>query len=122
MTLNLIGHNAGFFSCCCVRLDQIIVFTNKPGVFVTLKEDIESHIKFVDYEFINLKHCKDLSQLPDKCVIGVSKQLIENGKNTKLLEKLYLMGVDYIVIDEKFLRTEELNDLNGDPTKLKKHT
>lgn len=78
----------------------IIVFTNKPGVFVTLKEDIESHIKFVDYEFINLKHCKDLSQLPDKCVIGVSKQLIENGKNTELLEKLYLMGVDYIVIDE----------------------
>jgi hypothetical protein len=96
------------FSVLCSLVDLlkykkngvIVVFTNKPSVFVTLKEDIETHIKFTDYDFINLKDYKDLSQLPDKCVLGVSKQLIENGKNTELLEKIYSINPDYIVIDE----------------------
>ena len=42
MTLNLIGHNAGFFSCCCVRLDQIIVFTNKNNKSPIIINNIDS--------------------------------------------------------------------------------
>ena len=29
---------------------------------------------------------------------------------------------DYVVMDKKFLRPEELHDLKGDPSKLKQHT
>jgi GDPmannose 4,6-dehydratase len=54
------------------------------------------------------------------CSTGVShtvKELCEY-----VFRKLDLSYQDYIVLDEKFLRPEELNDLKGDPTKLKKHT
>jgi GDPmannose 4,6-dehydratase len=36
--------------------------------------------------------------------------------------KLNLSYKDYVVVDEKFLRPEELNDLKGDSKKLKNHT
>ena len=54
------------------------------------------------------------------CSTGVShtvKELCEYVFN-----KLGLSYQDYVTMDEKFLRPEELNDLKGDPTKLKKHT
>jgi GDPmannose 4,6-dehydratase len=54
------------------------------------------------------------------CATGVShsvKELCEYVFN-----KLELSYQDYVIMDEKFLRPEELNDLKGDPTKLKKHT
>ena len=54
------------------------------------------------------------------CSTGVShtvKELCEYVFN-----KLGLSYQDYVTMDEKFLRPEELNDLKGDPTKLKQHT
>lgn len=54
------------------------------------------------------------------CATGVShtvKELCEYVFN-----KLELSYQDYVTMDEKFLRPEELNDLKGDPTKLKQHT
>ena len=36
--------------------------------------------------------------------------------------KLDLDYNDYVVMDKKFLRPEELHDLKGDPSKLKQHT
>ena len=54
------------------------------------------------------------------CATGIShsvKDLCEY-----VFGKLELSYQDYVVMDEKFLRPEELNDLKGDPTKLKKHT
>ena len=54
------------------------------------------------------------------CATGVShtvKELCEYVFN-----KLELSYQDYVTMDEKFLRPEELNDLKGDPTKLKKDT
>jgi len=54
------------------------------------------------------------------CATGASHTVKELCQY--VFEKLNLSYQDYVVIDEKFLRPEELNDLKGDPTKLKKHT
>jgi GDPmannose 4,6-dehydratase len=54
------------------------------------------------------------------CSTGVShtvKELCEYVFN-----KLDMSYQDYVTMDEKFLRPEELNDLKGDPTKLKQDT
>lgn len=54
------------------------------------------------------------------CATGVShtvKELCEY-----VFGKLGLSYQDYVILDEKFLRPEELNDLKGDPTKLKSDT
>jgi GDPmannose 4,6-dehydratase len=54
------------------------------------------------------------------CSTGVShtvKELCDYVFN-----KLGLSYQDYVTMDEKFLRPEELNDLKGDPTKLKQDT
>ena len=54
------------------------------------------------------------------CATGVShtvKELCEY-----VFGKLGLSYEDYVVLDEKFLRPEELNDLKGDPSKLKNDT
>jgi GDPmannose 4,6-dehydratase len=54
------------------------------------------------------------------CATGISHSVKELCKY--VFGKLELSYQDYVVIDEKFLRPEELNNLKGDPTKLKKHT
>ena len=54
------------------------------------------------------------------CATGIShtvKELCEY-----VFGKLEMSYQDYVVLDEKFLRPEELNDLKGDPSKLKKDT
>ena len=54
------------------------------------------------------------------CSTGIShtvKELCEYVFN-----KLGLSYQDYVTMDEKFLRPEELDDLKGDSTKLKQHT
>ena len=54
------------------------------------------------------------------CATGISHSVKELCEY--VFGKLELSYQDYVVLDEKFLRPEELNDLKGDPTKLKKHT
>ena len=54
------------------------------------------------------------------CATGISHSVKELCEY--VFGKLELDYQDYVVMDKKFLRPEELNDLKGDPTKLKKHT
>jgi GDPmannose 4,6-dehydratase len=54
------------------------------------------------------------------CATGVSHSVKELCEY--VFGKLELSYQDYVVMDEKFLRPEELNDLKGDPTKLKRDT
>jgi GDPmannose 4,6-dehydratase len=54
------------------------------------------------------------------CSTGISHSVKELCDY--VFTKLGINYQDYIVIDEKFLRPEELHDLKGDSTKLKNHT
>jgi hypothetical protein len=63
---------------------NILILTNKPGVFSSLKQDIESHAYFNDWEYIELKEDKDfIPDLNKVTVIAVSKQLTDNKKSGK---------------------------------------
>jgi superfamily II DNA or RNA helicase len=79
---------------------RILVWTNKPGVFRSLETDVNSHIKFSDYKYISLKVSKDIKDLPNKCVVTASKQLLENDKNENVLTFIENQEWDFIVIDE----------------------
>jgi GDPmannose 4,6-dehydratase len=54
------------------------------------------------------------------CATGISHSVKELCEY--VFGKLELSYQDYVVMDEKFLRPEELNDLKGDPIKLKRDT
>jgi superfamily II DNA or RNA helicase len=79
---------------------RILVWTNKPGVFRSLKTDVNGHIKFSDYDYLSLKETKDIQNLPNKCVVTASKQLLENGKNEDVLNFIETQEWDFIIIDE----------------------
>jgi superfamily II DNA or RNA helicase len=79
---------------------RILVWTNKPSVFKTLKDDVNGHIKFSDYEYLSMKDSKDIQVLPHKCVVTVSKQLLENDKNEDVLNFITSQKWDFIIIDE----------------------
>jgi superfamily II DNA or RNA helicase len=79
---------------------RILVWTNKPGVFRSLETDVNSHIKFSDYEYVSLKLSKDIKDLPNKCIVTASKQLLENDKNEDVLIFIENQDWDFIIIDE----------------------
>jgi hypothetical protein len=79
---------------------RILVWTNKPGVFRSLKTDVNGHIKFSDYDYLSLKETKDIQNLSNKCVVTASKQLLENGKNEDVLNFIESQEWDFIIIDE----------------------
>ena len=54
------------------------------------------------------------------CATGISHTVRELCEY--VFTKLNLDYNDYVVMDKKFLRPEELHDLKGDPSKLKQHT
>lgn len=54
------------------------------------------------------------------CATGISHSVRDLCEY--VFSKLGLDYRNYVTQDEKFLRPEELNNLKGDPTKLKKHT
>jgi GDPmannose 4,6-dehydratase len=54
------------------------------------------------------------------CATGVSHTVRELCEY--VFGKLNLSYQEYVTLDEKFLRPEELNDLKGDSTKLREHT
>jgi len=54
------------------------------------------------------------------CATGVSHTVRDLCEY--VFHRLNLSYQDYVVIDEKFLRPEELNNLKGSPEKLKNHT
>lgn len=62
--------------------DLILVLTNKPGVFDSLKEEINSHVYFNGWEYVELKKNKDFTPNPNKVtVVAISKQLTDNKKS-----------------------------------------
>lgn len=62
--------------------DLILVLTNKPGVFGSLKKDINSHVYFNGWEYVELKKNKDFTPNPNKVtVVAISKQLTDNKKS-----------------------------------------
>jgi superfamily II DNA or RNA helicase len=79
---------------------RILVWTNKPGVFLSLEKDVNGHIKFIDYTYVSMKDFKDIRVLPDKCVVTASKQLLENGNNNDVLNFIETQEWDFIIIDE----------------------
>ena len=79
---------------------RILVWTNKPGVFRSLEKDVKGHIKFSGQQYISLKDSKDIQILPDKCVVTVSKQLLENEKNEDVSFFIENQDWDFIIIDE----------------------
>jgi superfamily II DNA or RNA helicase len=80
---------------------NILVLTNKPGVFPSLKEDIESHVYFDGWEFTELKEDKNWVSSNNIDVLAVSTQLAYNEKSgegtRELLSKTHF---DIIMIDE----------------------
>jgi superfamily II DNA or RNA helicase len=79
---------------------RILVWTNKPGVYRSLEIDVNGHTKFSDYHYLSLKEKKDIQNLPNKCVVTASKQLLENGNNEDVLKFIENQEWDFIIIDE----------------------
>ena len=79
---------------------RILYWTFKPGVFNSLEDDINNHIKFEEYSFILLKDSKTLNNLPENVVVAASRQLVEHKNNYPLLNEVLSMSWDAIVIDE----------------------
>ena len=79
---------------------RILVWTNKPGVYCSLEIDVNGHTKFSDYHYLSLKETKDIQNLPNKCVVTASKQLLENGNNEDVLKFIENQEWDFIIIDE----------------------
>ena len=79
---------------------RILVWTNKPGVFKSFVEDVNGHVKFSNYTHISMKDSKDVQVLPNKCVVTASRQLLENCKNSDVLNFIENQEWDFIVIDE----------------------
>lgn len=89
---------------------RVLVWTNKPGVYNSLEEDVKTHVKFDGYEFINLKNNR-VEGLPNKCVVAASKQLLDSDKNVDLLEYTTNQDWDFIVIDESHSGVETENSV-----------
>ena len=87
------GKNFTFLTTCSKLLKNsgnILVLTNKPNVFSSLKNDINSHVYFDGWEYFELKDVKDKDKLqldPNKIsVVACSKQLADNmvsGRGTR---------------------------------------
>jgi len=82
--------------------DSLLVATNKPGVFASLKEDITNHVYFDNYEAIELKKNKNFAPLNDKVnIIMVSSQLMMNAKSgDKVMNLLKSINFKLAFFDE----------------------
>ena len=96
--------------------DNVLVLTNKPGVFDSLRDDIYNHVNFTDFDFIELKEEKDKDGIvtdPNKItVFAVSKQLTDNkvsGKETRRFLYSDPKGFKLAFFDECHSGTETEN-------------
>jgi hypothetical protein len=66
---------------------NILILTNKPGVFDSLEKDIKSHVYFDNWEYFKLRDVKDIANLKlsknKVSVIAISKQLTDNKVSGK---------------------------------------
>jgi superfamily II DNA or RNA helicase len=80
---------------------NILVLTNKPGVFSSLKNDIESHVYFDGWNYSELKRNKDWKPSEGIDVLAVSKQLADNvTSGVKVRQTLAKTHFDIIMVDE----------------------
>lgn len=113
MTSNYYLLNQGFLK----KGDVLMVLTSKPGVFDTLKKDIENHIYFKDFQFVLLKDSKDSDTItldPNKItVLAVSTQLVYNKRRQKTLNFLKTLQFRDVFVDEchSGTDTKNFNDL-----------
>jgi hypothetical protein len=113
MTSNYYLLNQGFLK----KGDVLMVLTSKPGVFDTLKKDIENHIYFKDFQFVLLKDSKDSDTItldPNKItVLAVSTQLVYNKGRQKTLNFLKSLQFRDVFVDEchSGTDTKNFNDL-----------
>jgi hypothetical protein len=80
---------------------NVLVLTNKPGVFSSLKDDIESHVYFDGWKYSELKRNKDWTPSNGVDVLAVSKQLTDNAVSGEAVREtlskthfLHKVGVD----------------------------
>jgi hypothetical protein len=87
---------------------NILVFTNRPKVFSSLKRDIESHSWFQGMNFVSLKDKKDWVPSEDKIdVVAISKQLWDNQNNREWIKSLVNQTQFHsVMIDEAHTGTE----------------
>ena len=87
---------------------NILVLTNRPKVFSSLKKDIESHSWFQGMNFVSLKDKKDWTPSEDKIdVVAVSKQLWDNKNNREWMKSLVEETQFHsVMIDEAHTGTE----------------
>ena len=88
------GKNFVFLNTCKRVIDKsgnILVLTNKPGVFSSIINDVSNHVLFEDFNIVVLKDIKDKNNLQlDNNKINIvlcSKQLADNiisGKKTRV--------------------------------------
>jgi hypothetical protein len=113
LTSNYYLLNQGFLK----KGDVLMVLTSKPGVFDTLKKDIENHIYFKDFKFVLLKDSKDSDTIridPNKVtVLAVSTQLAYNKGRKKTLDFLKSLQFRDVFVDEchSGTDTKNFNDL-----------
>ena len=97
--------------------DVLMVLTSKPGVFDSLKKDIENHIYFKNFQYVLLKDSKDSDNIvldPNKItIIAVSTQLAYNKRRKKTLEFLKSLNFKDVFVDEchSGTDTKNFNDL-----------
>lgn len=93
--------------------DVLLVLTAKPGVFKTLKEDIENHVYFRDFDYIKMQETTegDSPKLnPNKVtVLAVSTQLAYNKRRRKTRKFLQSLNFRDVFIDECHSGTETVN-------------
>lgn len=96
--------------------DNVLVLTNKPGVFSSLRNDVYNHVNFTNFDFIELKEEKDKDGIvtdPNKVTIfAVSKQLTDNrvsGKDTRRFLYSVDKGFKLAFFDECHSGTETEN-------------
>lgn len=68
----------------CQPGDIVPILTNKPGTFDSLKKDIDRHVYFNDWDYIELKENKEFVPNPSKItIVAISKQLTDNKISRK---------------------------------------
>ena len=82
-----------------VKGSTIIMFTNRPEVFSSLKDDVTGHIYFNDFSYSELKEIgESFTPNPNKInVLTISTQLLNNQKN-KDKYKQFLSNLDCVLL------------------------
>ena len=98
-----------------VKGSTIIMFTNRPEVFSSLKDDVTGHIYFNDFSYSELKEIgESFTPNPNKInVLTISTQLLNNQKN-KDKYKQFLSNLDCVLLGVDEASSGMLTELSQD--------